>query len=907
MRNNLRLSTSICALLVAGLPPSGAHAQADTQTAAAQTASSEASAFEEIVVTARKREEKIQVVPIAITAFSANDLETKNVQSLADLRLVTPSVSVQTDTFRQDTINITIRGLRNFPGSGIQYDTAAAVYVNGVYYARTQGLTGALFDVSNVQVLKGPQGTLVGRNATGGAVLYSTREPEDVFGASAQATGGDYGRKELQGTVNIPITDKIAIRTSYSYSETAGYLRNEYYNPATGERNDTPGLGSRKTAMLFALKFTPDDESKILLRGDFDAEHHTGASYHLLNYFEGSNPSTGNVGSNPAPVARPSICQIPTTCGQLIDLNGRTIDPYFSNVATRTVNTSPAAYNSLLNVLARHKTDFYLVDQANSNYNVGNFQSVSGSYDRRFGEVDFKLVAGYRWYATATQSDSRGAPYDTLDTSTSDPSYKAYTADATLNGKAFDSNLSWTTGLFFFNEDSGPSNSTSYLFSTNQLTPQPIAGRQVTGSDGSVSTGENTSYAGYAQATYKILPELRLTGGVRYSIDKRKSSTTQTAIRFPATAATAAAVAGAIFVPGPFVLNGIAYSGLSRNCGLTDINGAPLPVNGCTRSASETFKEPTWTVSLDYDIWDKSLVYFTARKGYKSGALNASATNPALLSVKPEKVQDYEAGIKSDWMLGDIPFRTNFAAYLTDYSDVQTQVSLPSILTATGPGGIGACTQALFNAGQCLGTQTSPITMNARSAQLYGGEWDISVKPVPEWTISWNGSYLHTVYKEFTFTVPAGYLQPASGADLTGKAFQLPGWGMSGSTTYALTGEQLSLPVEDVSLTYNIYYQSNFRTDLTGYNALQKIKGYALSNVRLGVQNIAETNISLSATVSNLMDRKVCTGEPGGTSGGSGVYGSTPNSTFGVVGSSGIVQCIPLPPRMFAVTAKWVF
>ena len=890
----------------AGVPLTGAHAQADTQVAAAEAASSDAG-FEEIVVTARKREENIQVVPIAITAFSANDLETKNVQSLADLRFVTPSVSVQPDTFRQDTVNITIRGLRNFPGSGIQYDTAAAVYINGVYYARTQGLTGALFDVDNVQVLKGPQGTLVGRNATGGAVLYSTKEPQDRFEASVQATGGDYGRKELQGMINIPITDRIAFRTAYSYSETGGYLRNEYYNPATGEWNGTPALGSRKTAMLFALKNEPDDDTKLLLRGDFDAEHHTGASYHLLNYFEGTNTSTGNVGSNPAPVVRPSICQIPTTCGQLIDLNGRTIDPYFSNAATRTVNTSPAAYNSLLNVLARHKLDFWLVDQANSNYNVGSFQSVSGSYDRRFRDIDFRLTAGYRWFATNTRTDSRGAPYDTLDGSQSDPDYDAYTADATLNSKAFDSNLSWTAGLFFFNEDSGPSISTSYLFSTNQLTPQPIAGRQVTGSDGSTSRGENTSYAGYAQATYKIIPELRVTAGVRYSIDKRFSTTTQTAIRFPATSATTAAVPGAIFVPGPFVLNGIAYSGLSRNCGLTDINGAPLPVNSCTRSASAAFKEPTWTASIDYDIWDKSLAYFTARKGYKSGALNASATNPVLLSVLPEKVQDYEVGIKSDWMLGDIPFRTNFAGFLTDYTDVQTQIPLPNILTATGPGGVSQCTQALLNAGQCLAVQTSPITMNAKSAELYGVEWDISVKPVPEWTVLWNGSYLHTQYKVFSFTVPAGYLQPTAGADLTGKPFQLPGWSMSGASAYSLTGEQLSLPVGGISLTYNIYYQSNFRTDMTSYNALQKVKGYALSNVRVGVQNIADTNVTLSAMVSNVMNRKVCLAEPGGTSGGSGVYGSTPNSTFGVVGSSGIVQCIPLAPRMFAVTAKWVF
>jgi len=864
-------------------------------------------AFEEIVITARKRAENLQVVPIAITALSPRDLETRNVQTVADLKFVAPSLQVEPDTFRQDTINITIRGIRNFPGSGIQYDTAASVYVNGIYYARTQGLTGALFDIENIQVLKGPQGTLVGRNATGGAVLYTTNEPQPEFGGSVQFVVGDYGRYEGQAIVNMPLTDKIFARAAVSATESAGYLRNEYFNPTTGERNDTPGLGSRKKAGLFSLRFDMDDQSKLVLRGDFDIERHTGSSYHLLDYFEGGNPSTGNIGANAAPVVRPSICQIPTTCGRLIDLKGRVIDPYYADVATRAVNTSPAAYNALLNVLARHKADFWLIDQADMGYNAGSFQSVSAAYDRDFDWGALRVLGGYRWFSTEAISISRGAPYDTIQNPSATPDYRAYTLESTLSGSALENSVDWTIGAFFFKENSGDQLSSLYLFSTNQLQPQAIAGRQITGAVDAVTGGVNTSYAPYAQASYEVLPQLRATLGLRYSFDERSSRTAQPTLRFPATLASTAAVANAVFDPGAYILNGISYTGITRTCGLTDVRGVLLSPANCTRSIEDTFQKLTYTVSLDYDIADDALLYATARKGYKSGALDASAANPVFATAAPEVVQDYEVGLKSDWYAGDVAFRTNFSAYLSEYKNQQTQVAVPFVLPATGPGGVGACTQELLNRGQCLGVQSSNITMNAALSRIYGGEWDLNVKPTPAWTMSWNGSYMRAKYIDFSFSVPPGFLQPAAGVSLAGKHFPLPAWTMSGSSTYTLAGENIGLPADEISFTYNIYWQSDFKTDLAIYNALQKVKGYAMSGLRIGVQNIADTGVSVSGTVSNLFNRRACQGEPGGTSGGAGVIGSTPNSTFGVPGTSGLVQCVPLPPRMIAATVRYAF
>jgi len=887
-----------CIIATAALSPIALAAPAHAQT---QTASAP-QAFDEIVVTARKREELLQAVPIAITAFTQRDLESKGVQTLFDLRYVTPSLSVQADTFRQDTINVTIRGLRNFPGDGIQFDTAAAVYVDGVYYARTQGLTGTLFDIDTVQVLKGPQGTLIGRNSTGGAVLYTTREPEEEFGGSLKFTGGDYGRREAQVILNVPLMDNIYLRAAMSYSETDGYLKNNYFDPATGERNDTPALGSRKSAGLFSLKFQFDETFKLVLRASLDGENHTGASYHNISYFEGTVPSIG----------RPSICNIPGTCNQFTDLSGRVIAPYYSNVATRTVNTDPRAYNSALASLLRTQGDFWTIEQALSGYNRGDFRTYSAALDKNFGDIDIKVVGSYREVETFGFSSSRGTTYNTFQRHYQDPDYDAYTFEANLNGASFDRKLLWTAGVFYFNESANDQGFTTYLFSANQPFPQPVVGRQITQTDLTNNSGENSSYAGYAQATYSIFDDLRLTAGIRYTVDKRYALITTSSNRFPATPATTATVPNSVFDPSVRVLNGISYTGITRSCALTDANGVLLPVNQCFFDVKETFKKPTWTISLDYDLTDDTMVYFATRKGYKSGAINSGSSSPLSTVASPENVQDYELGIKSDFQIGNMPVRANLAGFLTEYRDIQVQVALPNITFAsapgTGPGGaVGPCTQAAFNAAQCSGVLTDQVSLNARSAEVYGGEWDVSIKPVPELTLTWNGSYLHAYYKDFTFTPPAGYLQPAVTGNLSGTPFALPQWSMNASATYALAGETIGLPVEMLSLNVNWYWQSKMLADLAPYHRTQAARGYHFTGVRLNAENILGTGADIAAFVSNVFNKAACQAEPGGTGGGAGVLNSNPNATFGVPNTSGVVQCMPLPPRMFGVTVKYAF
>jgi iron complex outermembrane receptor protein len=319
---------------------------------------------------------------------------------------------------------------------------------------------------------------------------------------------------------------------------------------------------------------------------------------------------------------------------------------------------------------------------------------------------------------------------------------------------------------------------------------------------------------------------------------------------------------------------------------------------------SKEFRQPTWMISIDYDLFDKTLLYFTTRKGYKSGAINEGlkGSNADLLVAQPETVQDYELGIKSDWNFLTMPVRTNFDLYYTDYENIQTQVSLPFVALAVGPKG-SPCTQAVFNAGACTGAQTGFVMVNAKTAEVYGFEWDLEAKPTPEFTLTWGGSYLHAYYTDFAFNVPAGYLLPGSGAaNLTGTPFPVPQWQINASATYALSGDDIHLPVDEVSLTGQWYWQGTTLADYAGFQyPAMAAKSYLFTNLRLNVENINRSNISVSAFATNVFNVPACQPETNGT------LNSVPNATFGTPNTSGVVQCVPLPPRMIGVSLRYVF
>ena len=892
--------------LLLGVAASAMWLGAGASPSVAQTAgdASAVTGLETVVVTARKRAEDEQTVPISITALNQTDLDQLHIETLQDISAIAPSVDIEPSTFRQDTLNITIRGQRNFDSSaqggnpGLSFDPATAIYLDGVYYARASGLTGALYDMSSVDILKGPQGTLVGRNSTGGAILLQTNEPTDQFGGYIKAIGGDYDQYGLQGAVNIPLTDNLSFRAAFSALGNKGYIKNFYTDPASGFSNTQPAEGTQKLAGRFSLKWTPDDTFSLLLRADLTEEHDTGSSYHDLGYFVGTTLATGN---------KPSICNIPGTCSGFTDLLGHQIAPYFTTVNannTGTINTSPLAYNALINSVNREQAEgFWSTEQSVSDADVGHYHTVSATADKLFGDTDVKLLGAYRWYDTAGSSNSRGLSYDTTNFTYDTPNYQSWESELTVNGNALDERLKWTTGLFFFEESSPDDGGDEYLFLPSAgSAPQAVAGKQITVTDWANNGERNTSYAAYAQATYSLTSDTRLTAGLRYSLDQRSAYVDTTTIRTPATQATSNAVTNGVFNSAGFTYQGITYTGQTDVCGVTNSGGISLPLSQCAQSLTKNFSKPTWTLAIDHDLFDKTMVYFTSRSGYRSGGINTQAANPSVMVGLPENVIDFEAGIKSDWMLWDMPLRTNFDGYNTQYSDIQIAETMPNVTLATGPGGVGACTQALFNAGQCLGTQNSNVTLNGRSARVYGVEWDLTAIPIPQLTLNLSGSYLDARYTNFVFVPPAGYLQPTGTNNLSGTPFPLPAWHVDTTGTYAFGLHEIgNFPIGDLTFSAHYFWQSRYLAELANYNPSQETSPYGLLNLQLNLLDVGHSNADLSLFSNNATNQKACVPEY------VGVLNSAPNATFGVAGTSGVLQCVPLAPRMSGIQAIYRF
>ena len=856
--------------------------------------------LETVIVTARKRAEDLQAVPISITAFDQAALDRLSVRTIEDLRYATPSVYIAPTTFRQDTLNVTIRGQRDFDSSSGQsvmsFDTAAAIYVDGVYMARPVGLTGALFDVDSVDVLKGPQGTLVGRNSTGGAILYRTREPDDTFGGYLKVTGGDYGRAEAQGALNIPLTDNLFFRAAVLTSNQRGYLTNMYTDPATGFTNRQPAMGSNKMAANLSLKYVGDESFNVILRVNLAGEHDTGSSYHDLGYFVGTVPRNN----------RPSICNIPGTCTGFTDLLGHVIAPSYLTVALPNtvtgLNPAAATYNSLLSSIAREQAaGFWSVEQTVSNLDVGHYQTVSGEVNKSFSDdITVQWLTSYRWWDNAGTSVGRGLPYDTATYIYDTPNYTSWQSELTVNGTALEDKLKWTAGAFYFQEQSPNDGGLFYLYLPSANTPAAAAGRQITLQDRTTNDLRNTSYAAYAQATYSIWSDTRVTAGVRYTYDERFAHLATQTVTFPSLATMAPLPPLGQFSATPYVLNGISYSGQTRSCTLTDVNGKPLPLANCSVDINRSFHKPTYTLAVDHDVWDGTLVYATMRSGYRAGAINSSAIQPAVIVAAPEQVTDYEAGIKSDWDLLGIPVRTNLAGYFSNYHNLQILTSLPNVTLATGPGGV-PCTQALYNAAACPAATNDNVTLNANKAHIYGAEWDITAIPLPGLTLNYSGSYLDARYTDYTFSPPPGYLLPSGTTNLSGTPFPLPTWQMNGTASYATGVHNLILPVDDLILMAHYYWQGRYLADMRNFDPSQRTSPYGLLNLRMRAVNLAGSHMDLSLFMTNVVNTEACYPEY------NGVLNSAPNASFGIANTAGVLQCVPLPPRMTGMSLEYKF
>jgi len=256
----LRASCVLVAVSVAATPKPAAAAEGS-------------SALEEIVVTARKREESLQETPIAISAFTADDLERQQIENTEDLDQVSPNLQFASYgplTGNNSAAQVYIRGIGQSDGSS-GVDPGVGLYIDDVYMGRSVGGVMDFRDISGVQVLRGPQGTLFGRNTIGGAVLLSTTLPGDVFGGTVRVGVGDDSLVEAFAAVDLPVSDTLGFRVSGGTRERDGYVHRV---------SDGLDLGNENThTFQSSMRWRPSDDFSLIVRGDYTKSDEHGSPF----------------------------------------------------------------------------------------------------------------------------------------------------------------------------------------------------------------------------------------------------------------------------------------------------------------------------------------------------------------------------------------------------------------------------------------------------------------------------------------------------------------------------------------------------------------------------------------------------------------------------------------------------
>jgi iron complex outermembrane receptor protein len=610
------LLASAAAVSLFGVP---AFAQTADQPGAAPTGGG----LEEIVVTARKRSEDIQTVPVSITAISADTIQELSVRNFQDLRGFVPNLNITPMTGGiggqvPGAVNLTIRGIGQ--GSNqVNVDPGVGLYVNDLYVARADGNEYGFFDLDNFQTLRGPQGTLFGKNTLGGAVLINTKLPTmNEYGGYLDVRVGNYNTIDTEGALNVPITDKVAIRLSFRTDNADGYITHLLNSGTSDALNDQ--------TVRFQVRAKPTDNFTV----DFLAEY--------------SNSSTDGTAS------------IETLCynnaGYTGDYNLVHTTPYCTNYGPPNLGYYKVLGGATLSTPT---------DTAPGGVNAGNGYSAGqgpfaklkiGTLNLRMvydfdDNLSLKSVTGFRRTSDNYYSPTVDAPsdiYAELDYDTT----TQISQEFDLNGRYLDGDLTFVAGLYYiqqntgFDQDTGPDwdDPVGYYY---------------------IASNDFTSKAAFAQGTYKFFDNLDLTVGGRYNIDTKNAQSSV----FDQTvggngASTPAYCAGAKFgFAAAFTTGGARCGGFY------------------TGAATHNWYDFTPRAQLDYHITPDAFAYVSYSAGYQTGGFNQQlGTNlgGGLISYNPEKVHAYEGGLKTEWF--DHTLRVNADGFYQFFLDYQATIAV---------------------------------------------------------------------------------------------------------------------------------------------------------------------------------------------------------------------------------------
>lgn len=566
---------------VAPTPPPGE--QPPTPSAASTDAEAPAATpdptLADIVVTARRRAESLQKVPISITAFSGEGLKERGVQDLKGLSNFTPNLELNSG--RPDgggtTAQIYIRGvgqndflIPNDPGVGL--------YVDDVYVSRSSGAVSGLSDVASIEVLRGPQGTLYGKNTIGGAVRITTTRPDlNDFSGRMAVTLGSYGRHDFTGSVNVPLGDDLAVRI-------AGASRNT--NDIGKRPLDPSGRGTgninQQAGRIVAL-YRPSSDLSLTVIGDYTRTDQHQAYGANRGYFAGASALIDVLNASVYP-------RLATSLGLPV---GTTFDGRWVSTPKRNFGTGP---------------------------NIDKFDvwglSATTAYDLT-ADIQLKSITAYRSVKGVAGRDGDASPFPVLETISRDDN-EQFSQEIQLNGSSLADRFKWTLGLYYLRENLENRLSGSLW---GGLAQSPVGQSFDPTSLGRL---KGNSYAVFGQGTYDLSDRLHLTLGGRYNIEKKDFQNRWTFAQ-PNRSFTC---------PGVFV------DGVFRECKSTDKVFTPAASIGYDvtptvltyASYSEGFKAGGWTPRL---FSQQSLKQFRPEKlkAYEAGVKSSFLDRRVILNA----------------------------------------------------------------------------------------------------------------------------------------------------------------------------------------------------------------------------------------------------------------------------------
>ena len=742
------------------------------QTESASSSTAEApqarrgAAMDEIVVTARRREESSQNVPVAVSAISGDQLEQAGVTDVDGLSTQIPSLVIIPSSSGSKSIpTFAIRGQSQQEQSVVS-DPSVPVYFNEIAVMRPHGINQTMFDLKSVEVLKGPQGTLFGRNSTGGAILIRPQEPVDAFEGYVGATVGSFNQFDTTGMVNLPLSSWAQLRVSGRTTSSDGYIK----DVVLGDEIDTEDTEAGR--VMLALQPVDGLESTFMFSRFVQDDGGTGGVIRTIN------PGSVVFSDNPASGA----------LGYTGEFSG---EQMLADQRARGIYDTASGADQFVRVDTWDLTNTTTYDITDS--------------------VSIKNIIGTRRVDSNTYEDVDGLPIPLMQINRI-AEFEQFSNEFHLSGST--DNLEWITGLYYFREEGGSNDYSVTVKPANQPPateiPQPIP-TEFPGWNLTSPFGENTSKSVFAQATRSLdalVDGLALTVGARYSWDTRRARIRNRS-------------------GDPADPDGTPTCRFSRDLdndpSTPETAAQDVPIEACDVTFEEDFSEPTWNVSLDYQITPDNLLYVANRRGYRTGGFGARASSEAALAetFDAETVTDYEIGSKNTFDIGGMPTRINLAIYYSDYSDIQRLLQTPG-----------------FNP-----PQTIPV--NAADATISGGELEFVFSPTDNLELSGFWAYVDASYEEF--------IDPSSGEDRSNQPFaRAPENVYRFNARYYLP---LAASVGDVSLQASYFHTDGYSTNDT-FAPEQSIQGYGIVDLRADWRGILGSSIDAGLSVQNALDEE---------------------------------------------------